>query len=164
MNCLKKTNCLQRGQKRNDPRLIKLPKESLPERAWAHGEKWTSTLDSELAKDWESGMELLPILKKYGRTPIAIFARLCQLGELSEELNPVELWHAMNSKDGEIEDQVITKLKKLTDFDGNFSYPDIRKIDKRDCGLWGELKSGRATLDTQDKLDQYWFSVYIFFS
>ena len=73
--------------KPDDPRLIKLPKENLPE-AWAHGKPWTFTLDSELATDWESGMELLPILKKYGRTPRAIFARLCLLGELSEELNP----------------------------------------------------------------------------
>jgi TPR repeat protein/uncharacterized protein YifE (UPF0438 family) len=82
----------------NDPRLIKLPKESLPE-AWANGKPWTSKLDSELKNDWQSGMELLPILKKYGRTPIAIFSRLRQLGELSEELNPVELCKAMNSKD-----------------------------------------------------------------
>jgi hypothetical protein len=82
----------------NDPRLIKLLKGSLPE-PWANGKPWTSKLDSELKNDWQSGMELLPILKKYGRTPIAIFSRLRQLGELSEELNPVELWNAMNSKD-----------------------------------------------------------------
>ena len=78
----------------NDPRLIKLPKGNLPE-AWAHRKPWTSTLDSELAKDWQSGMELLPILNKYGRTPRAIIARLCLLGELSEELNP----YGLNSKD-----------------------------------------------------------------
>lgn len=82
----------------NDPRLIKLPKGSMPE-PWANGKPWTSNLDSELKNDWQSGMELLPILKKYGRTPIAIFSRLRQLGELSEDLNPVELWNAMNSKD-----------------------------------------------------------------
>ena len=82
----------------NDPRLIKLPKGNLPE-AWAHRKPWTSKLDSELKKDWQSGMELLPILKKYGRTPIAVFTRLRQLGELSEELNPVELCKAMNSND-----------------------------------------------------------------
>lgn len=73
--------------KPDDPRLIKLPKDSLPE-VWAHGKPWTPELDAELTKDWESGMELLPILKKYGRTPFAIFAKLCLLGELSEELNP----------------------------------------------------------------------------
>ena len=82
----------------NDPRLIKLPKGKLPE-PWAHRKPWTSKLDSELKKDWRSGMELLPILKKYGRTPIAIFTRLRHLGELSGELNPVESCKAMSSND-----------------------------------------------------------------
>ena len=44
--------------KPNDPRLTNLPKDNLPE-AWARGKKWTSALDSELVKDWQSNMELI---------------------------------------------------------------------------------------------------------
>jgi hypothetical protein len=54
----------------------------------------------------------------------------------------------------EIEDQVVTELKTLTDF----SYSKIRKIAMRDYGIRGEIDRGRAILETPEHLSQYWFS------
>ena len=68
------------------------------------------------------------------------------------------------SKDEEIEDKVIIKLKLVTDFYGHFSYDDIRKIainevDKsRNHEVWRELGRGRSILETDEQLNQYWLS------
>jgi len=71
----------------DDPRLIALSKNEQPKTDMA-GTKWTSKLDSELVEDWQKGLELIPLLKKYGRTPNAIFLRLSRLGLITEEMNP----------------------------------------------------------------------------
>ncbi len=66
--------------------------------------------------------------------------------------------------DGEVEDKVVIKLKSFTDYDGNFSYDDIRKIALKEVDILikdevhGELGRGRSILKTHDQLNQYWWS------
>jgi hypothetical protein len=58
----------------------------------------------------------------------------------------------------EKEDKVINKLQRLTNYDGNFSYYDLRKIAYPEVNVWPELGRGRAILETLDQLNQYLYS------
>ena len=61
-------------------------------------------------------------------------------------------------EDREIEDKVVTKLKTLTDFNGNFSYDDVRKSARIEVDVWDKLEHGHKILETLDECNQYWHS------
>ena len=58
------------------------------------------------------------------------------------------------------EDKVATKLKTLTEFNGSFSYYDVRKFATEEikANVWAELDRGRAIPETLDQLNYYWQS------
>lgn len=55
-------------------------------------------------------------------------------------------------------DKVIKQLKLLTDYDGNISFNDIRRLATPDNDVWNQLGRGRAILTTEDQLNQYMYS------
>jgi hypothetical protein len=57
-----------------------------------------------------------------------------------------------------MEDKLITELKKLKDFNGNFSYDDVRKSARREVDVWDKLEHGHKILETLDECNQYWHS------
>ena len=57
-----------------------------------------------------------------------------------------------------VDDKVVSELKLITDYDGNFDYWDIRNIAIPEVDVWHELDRGRAILETLDQLNQYWHS------
>lgn len=57
-----------------------------------------------------------------------------------------------------MDDKVITELKLLTNYDGNFTFYDVRCIASSGVDVKNQLDYGRAILETQDQLSQYWWS------
>ncbi len=63
-------------------------------------------------------------------------------------------------EDGRMEDKVVTKVKRLKDSHGNFSYYDVRKFAREEItvNVWNELDRGTAIPETHDQLNYYWKS------
>jgi hypothetical protein len=61
---------------------------------------------------------------------------------------------------GRTEDKVATKVKRLADIHGNFSYYDVSRFAREEINadVWNELNRGRAIPETLDQLNYYWKS------